>query len=65
MIEYIEIAFAVASGLVLIASTIGKVIEMVTDVHPSESLDANARKIRRYTAKAQRVLDKLAMNPKR
>lgn len=65
MMEYLtleNIALAVTS-LITLASVLIKVLDMITDVHPNERLDTHITKARRWTAKIQAVMDKLALTP--
>ena len=64
--EYLTVENAVAAAMIVVtlASCIRKVLELVTDVKPSDRLDKYASRLRRFVATAENVLDKLALNPK-
>lgn len=51
-----------ASAVVALASLAVKALDIISDVHPSESLDEYASTGRRWVAKAKKVLDKLGLN---
>jgi hypothetical protein len=60
-VEFITTAVFAVIG---IASALVKIIESITDVHPSDRLDRYAGKGRKAIAWIENILDKLALNPR-
>jgi len=65
MIEWltnIDNLAVLAASIVAIASALVKILDAVSDVHPSETLDEYASTGRRWVQKAKKFLDKLGLN---
>lgn len=65
--EYLTIdnVALVAFAVISMASVAAKILDVATDIKPSDRFDKYASTIRRRIAQAENILDKLALNPKR
>ena len=66
MTEYltIENLLLLASAVISLSAVSAKILDTITDVHPSERLDSTASKLRKVAIVGRRLLGQLGVNSK-